>query len=387
MVVYAYYPLMETRVQREAEALVEAGYEVDVLCLRDEAERPRERYRGVEIHRLPVRLDRGSLFRQLLAYLRFGVRAAVHLARLHLRHPYGSVQVHNLPDFLVFSALLPKLQGVPVILDLHDLMPEFFAGRFGGGRRWLARVIRWQEAAACRFADHVITVSDHWRETLIARGVPPAKVSVVMNVADERLFAPVERPQRSGPGLHLIYHGSVTRRYGLDLAVRAVGLVREEIPGIRLTVLGKGDDMPPLFRLVNELDLAEQVQLRDGFVLAEDLPALIATADLGVVPYRNDVFTDGLLPTKLMEYAVLGLPCIAARTTAIEEFFRDTMVEFFRPGDAEDLARCIRELHAHPERRAELAERSRAFTERYDWARIGAGYVGLVERLGDRRRR
>ncbi len=130
MVVYAYYPLTETRVQREAEALVDAGYAVDVICLRDQSEQMRERYRGVEVHRLPVGIDKASLGHQFLSYVRFCVLAAGHLARLQRQRPYDTVQVHNLPDFLVFSAIVPKLKGVPVLLDLHDLMPEFFASRF-----------------------------------------------------------------------------------------------------------------------------------------------------------------------------------------------------------------------------------------------------------------
>ena len=383
MVVYALYPLAETRVQREAEALIEAGYDVDVICLRGDGERPRERYRGVEVHRLPIAPDKRSLPQQLVSYLRFTVRAGIRLSRLHAARPYGSVQVHNLPDFLVFCALGPKRRGVPVILDLHDLMPEFFAGRFGAERHpILARAIRWQERVACRFADHVITVSEPWRRSLIARGVAPERCSVVLNVADPRIFVPSARRPRDNR-FHLIYHGSVTHRYGLDLAVRAVGLVREEIPRIKLTILGRGDQMPGLLELRGRAGLGNCVELRDEFVLAEDLPDLIAEADVGLAPYRNDVFTDGLLPTKLMEYAVLGLPCIAARTTAIEAQFRDTMVEFFEPGDAADLARCIRDLHAHPGRRAELAHRSQHFTHRYNWDRVGSEYVALVDRLAE----
>ena len=382
MVVYAHYPLGETRVQREAEALVHAGYAVDVICLREDGEPPRERYRGVDIHRVPMSLDKMSLARQLAGYLRFFVLAAVRLTKLHRRRPYHSVQVHNLPDFLVFCALVPKLQGVPILLDLHDLMPEFFVGRFGKDRRpGLVGLIRWQERLACRFADHVITVSDHWRQALVRRGVPEGKCSVIMNVADERIFG--RRPMRRTPNgqFHLIYHGTVTQRYGIDVAVRAVGLLREEIPGIRLTILGRGDQVPELLALRRDLGLESHVDLRDELVLAEDLPEHMAEADVGVVPYRNDVFTDGLLPTKLMEYAVMGLPCIAARTTAIERYFGDGMVELFTPGEVQDLARCIRELHAHPTRLADLARRSRNFTKRYNWADIGARYAGLVRNL------
>jgi glycosyltransferase involved in cell wall biosynthesis len=382
MVVHAYYPLAETRVQRQAEALARAGYAVDVICLRDDGEPARERAGGIEVHRLAVRVDKRSLAHQFLSYMHFFVRAAARLTRRHLREPYRSVQVHNLPDFLVFCALVPKLQRVPVVLDLHDLMPEFFAGRFGSGNRRVARLIAWQERMACRFADHVVTVSEHWRDTLVARGVAPEKCSVVMNVADDRIFTPRAAARRSDATFRLIYHGSVTPRYGLDLAIRAVGLLRDEIPGIRLTVLGRGDHMPELERLRRELHLEHEVELRDEYLTAEHLPDIIAAADLGIVPYRDDVFTDALLPTKLMEYAAMGVPCVAARTTAIDAYFAGSMVEFFAPGDVGELAQRLRDLHRSPQRRAALARRSSVFTDRYGWERLGARYVELVDTLG-----
>ena len=381
MVVYAYYPLAETRVQREAEALVEAGYDVDVICLRDAADLPRERYRGVEVRRLPMSIDKRSLVHQLLSYVVFTLRAGALITRLHRRRPYSSIQAHNLPDFLVFCALIPKLRGTPVIVDLHDLMPEFFAGRFGGRGRWVLQLVRFQERLSCWFADRVITVSDGWRRTLISRGVPAEKIAVVMNVADDRIFTPQPLREPNDGELRLLYHGTVTRRYGLDLAIRAVAQLKGELPGLRLTIRGMGDDMAALVELRRELCVESSVELIDGFVPGVELPEILAEADVGVVPYRDDVFTDGLVPTKLMEYAAVGLPCIAAGTTTIREYFTDTMVEFFTPGDADDLARCIRELALDPERRVELARRSRAFTERYHWTRLGAAYVELVENL------
>lgn len=388
MVVYATYPLGETRVQREAEALVDAGYDVDVICLRGAGEPARDRHRDVEIHRLPMDADKRSLRHQLWSYVLFTFRAAALLAKLHRSRGYAAVQLHNLPDFLVFAALVPKIKGVPVILDLHDLMPEFFEGRFGAGRSpWLLRAIRLQERLSCRFADHVITVSDHWRHTLAERGTPLGKVSVVMNVADERIFTP-EPEGRPNDGTRLIYHGTMTERYGLDTAIEAVGIVRDEIPEIHLTLHGKGDHLPALKTLTARLGLQAQVTFSETHIPTEQLPALIASCDIGLAPYRDDVFTDGIIPTKLMEYAVMRLPCIASSTSAISAQFGDSMVEFFRPGDAEDLARCIRVLHDDPERRAELAAKARNFTDRYNWAQEGGRYVALVDRLtGDRARR
>jgi glycosyltransferase involved in cell wall biosynthesis len=281
------------------------------------------------------------------------------------------------------------LAGVPVILDLHDLMPEFYAGRYGqDGNSLLVRLIRWQERMACNFADHVITVSEHWRQALIDRGVPQYKCSVVMNVADDNIFhwhGPDHHRPPDQKEFRLIYHGTLVHRYGLDLAIRAIDQVRHDIPGVHLTLLGGGNDVPALKKMCQDLDLGGHVTLHHELRPAEELPAFIREADAGIVPYRNDVFTDGLLPTKLMEYAALGLPAIAARTTAIETYFKDSMVEFFEPGDVNDLARCIRTLSRNPERLAELARGSEKFNQRYNWARIGAEYVALVEQLATRK--
>jgi glycosyltransferase involved in cell wall biosynthesis len=391
MVVHAYYPLGETRVEREARILVKHGYLVDVICLRADGESPLESSDGITIHRLPVQRHKGhGAGVQLLEYLAFFCLAMVKLTALHVRAPYRVVQTHNLPDFLVFAALFVRLIGARVILDIHDLMPEFYAARFQVGLdSWPVRIVRWQERLSCRFADHVITVSEHWRQTLIGRGVPPDKCSVVMNVADESIFHPpaVQRPLLHDPAsLRLIYHGTLTERYGLDLAIRAVDLVREDIPGVHLTILGNGDFVDELERLIDELDLRQHVELINELRPAEELPELIDAADLGIVPYRNDPFTDGLLPTKLMEYAALGMPAVASRTTAIESTFGDTMVELFEPGDVGDLAQRLLSLYRCPERLARLWNGSYRFTERYNWPKIGAAYVDLVGQLGANRR-
>ena len=122
------------------------------------------------------------------------------------------------------------------------------------------------------------------------------------------------------------------------------------------------------------------------FHLAEELPDIIRSCDLGVVPYRSDVFTDGLLPTKLMEYAALGLPAVAARTTAIQAYFSDTNTEFFEPGNVDDLARCILRLYHNPDRMAELARGSQNFNQRYNWTNISAEYVAVIDGLRKSRR-
>jgi glycosyltransferase involved in cell wall biosynthesis len=386
MVVHAYYPHNETRVEREAHVLRDRGYQVDVICLRDENESPTENLNGIDIYRLAVRRHKGKgALVQLLEYLHFFVLAFWKLSLLHQKRRYRVVQLHNLPDFLVFAGLGAKVAGARLILDLHDLMPEFYAARFHRGlNSWPVRLIRWQESISCRFADHVITVTELWRKSLIERGVPAGKVSVVMNVADQRVFQQSDAPPlvaNKSDSLTLLYHGSLTFRYGLDLAIQAVGLVRKDIPKIRLIIHGSGDYYQPLVDLVAELHLKDHVQFSTQMLPCHQLPELIRRADIAVVPNRNDVFTDGILPTKLMEYAAVGIPAIASRTSAIQAYFDENMVEYFKPGDYSDLARHILELWGNRDRRRQLAINIREFNKKCSWQSVSTKFEELVRCL------
>lgn len=380
MVVHAYYPVGETRVQREAAALTEAGFEVDVICLRQTGEPPGERIDGVAVRRLPVARNRrlGVAF-QLLEYLAFLVAAAAVLTVRHLRRRYDSVQVHNLPDFLVFAALVPKLTGARVLLDLHDLMPEFFASRLQLSMGHpLVRLVAFQERLACGFADSVITVTDGWKDRLAGRGVAAEKISVVMNVADPAFFSRRAEP-RHDDRFTLMYHGTITHRYGVDLLVEAAARLRSRVPSLRLWLLGDGDYRAEIQDLVSRLALDGVVELSDRMLAVTELQPYLDRADVGVVPNRSSVFTDDLLPTKLMEYVAVGIPVVAARTPMIDSYFDDEMVEFFTPGDPDDLADKLASLASSPSRRHDMVRAVDRFTDAHHWDHISRQYVSLVE--------
>lgn len=391
MVVHAYYPLGETRVEREAMALIDQGIQVDVISLRKIGEPALERVDGIEVHRLPISRHKGSgIFVQLLEYLSFFFAAAARLTRLYWRRRYDVVQVHNLPDFLVFAAFIPKLMGARVILDIHDLMPEFFAERFQSPMEsFKVRIIRWQEQASCYFADYVITVTNLWRERLIQRGVRPEKVGVVMNLADERYFRPKSLdllPPRTSNRFTLIYHGSFKQNYGLDLLIRSIKIAREHIPDLLLILQGGGPYTENMNTLINELNLSENVQINHNILSAADLPAVIYKADIGVVPNYEDVFTGELLPTKLLEYVALGMPVIAARTRVISSYFDDSQLRFFTPGDEHSLATAIVEAYLHRGELPAQVQKLQRFNSRYNWASMSAHYVEIVNQLSNKSR-
>lgn len=385
MVVDNTYP--DPRVEREANALLERGYQVDVICQLSRGA-PRTEHDGrLSIYRLPVKRRRGaSALVQLWEYLAFGAWATAMVTLRHLRARYDVVQVHNVPDFLVFSAVVPKLLGASVILDLHDLMPEFFASRFGGDlRRPLARAVLFQERLSTGFADRVITVTELWRRRLIQRGTPQDKVHVVMNLPDEQAY-PTREPvirRHEGP-LTVVYHGTLTRRYGIDVLLMAFALARKRTP-LRLVIHGRGEYREDGIALAKDLGIDDAVTWSTGNLSTADLSALIGQGDIGVVPNRNDLFTDEILPTKLMEYVALGIPSVVSRTTAVESHFTDDMVRFAEPGNAEDLAAALVELANDPEQRSALASNAQRFSRQFRWADQAADYVALVDRLAQPR--
>ena len=391
MVVHNYYPLGEIRVQREARALIDAGFEVDVICLRHPGECAQASEYKVQIYRLPVkRYKQRGVVVQLLEYLVFFFLATWQLLRLYLKKRYTTIQIHNLPDFLVFAAIIPKLLGARVILDIHDLMPEFYAVRFGSDMNRLpVKLVKFQEKVACRFADQVITVTEAWRQTLIKRGVSGSKCGVVMNLPDPKIFYVADGSSKktqstTNGSIRLFYHGNVTYRYGLDVLVKAFAKAREELPEVHLVIHGRGDYQNQLKDLISQLGVDQAVTLSTELIPLEDVVPLIRTADLSVVPYRYDIFSDGILPTKLMEYAILGIPTIASTTTAIQTYFDKEMVYFVPFDNVSALAEAIVKVIKDKELLGTLAKNITKFNQLHNWQREAGSYVHMVKALDSR---
>lgn len=375
------YVADDVRVRREIRALLGAGHEVDLVCIRQAGEPRIERRGRLTIRRVPFPEHRAG---KLLYGLRYGgfLLLAMALATvLHIRRRYDLVQVNTLPDTLVFAALVPKLTGVPVLLDLHETMPEFFATKFdrAPGDR-LVRLVAAAEQASIRFATAAITCTEQMREAFVARGAGRERIDVVLNASDEELFDRDHPPVRHD-GFTVILHGTMEDRYGLDTLIRAVALVRDELPDLRVRIYGRGPYRPQAVALVDELGVADRVWVADGWVPADELVGAIAGADLGVVAMKRDAFRDLTHCNKMFDFITMGVPAAVSRTRSVEAYFDAESFGWFEAGDPEDLARVLRELHGDPERRRRLAEHAARVAEPYRWPHQERVYLDAVERL------
>ena len=385
MLTHSYYE-EDPRVRREAEAIVATGRPVDVYALRRQGDPPAEVLDGVDVIRLGVQRHQGArLGTYLREYLAFLVQAAFALTRAHRHRHYGLVQVHTLPDFLVFAAVPLRLVGVPVILDLHEAMPEFFRSRFRGraGRVGYA-LLRIQERASVGFASAVLTVNDALGGRLLEMGVPASKVTVVPNAPSLARFDPAHHPARSFMAdgtLRLVYAGALSPIYELDVVLAAIASLAHTWPDLPvcLDLYGRDFAEVPLREQADALGVADRVAFH-GRVPIEAVPAAIAAADVGLAPTRRSEFTDFSLSTKAYEYAAMGRTVVASRLPMVERVFADDVVTY-EPGDAGDLAAALLRLIDAPEVREARVVRALTRVRELGWERESERYLGLVERL------
>jgi glycosyltransferase involved in cell wall biosynthesis len=369
----------DPRVRREAEALTRAGHSVIVFCLAA-GDAPHTMVDGVEVVGIFAGRYRGhNPVAYVLTYGRFVMAAARALRHSHRQRPFDLVQTHTMPDFIVFAARSLKRAGVPVLLDIHDLMPELFASKFGlPARHPVVKLLRWQERRSTRFADRCLAVHRRHRQLLAARSGADVTIDVVHNLPDPRWFPLTAPVETKSEGIRIVYHGTVARRHGLDVAVKAMHLVHDQFPSARLDVYGDGDAAAAVAQLIESLDASSYIALRARMVPLEELVPALHGAGIGVIPLLDDVFTNYMLPTKLLEYVAMGVPVICSDVLTVRDYFSDQQLRYVRPGDVEDLAAAFRQLLSDPGLRQRLATAAGSFYDRFSWTVEERVYLSVV---------
>lgn len=377
---YTHYE-SDGRVMMYAEALAQRGDHVDVLAVRNNGQKRYEIIRGVNVYRIQRRILNETIpLSFLLKIMTFLVNSAFHATAMHLRRKYDVIHVHSIPDFEVFAAIVPKLLGAKCILDIHDIVPEYYAEKFDIDEGALIyRALLAAERMSARFADHVIAANHIWAERLVSRSVPADKCSVFLNYPNQTYFYKrTDVPKNDA--FVMIYPGSLSPHQGLDVAVRAMAVVKKKTPEAQFHIYGRGGVKESLVQLTAELGLGDNVKFY-GFLPLEEIAQVMAAADLALVPKRADSFGNEAFSTKILEFMSLGVPVLAADTAIDRYYFTDSDVQFFESGSAEDLARCILRLVDHPEECKRLARNGEECASKFSWNEQKQRYFELVDSL------
>jgi glycosyltransferase involved in cell wall biosynthesis len=393
VVLFSEYPA-DPRPRRAAEALARQGMSVDVFCLQGGPEEPkRETVDGVNVFRLSLKRRRGGKGAYMFQYGAFILAAFAFLSRRSLWRRYHLVHVHNMPDVLVFSALVPRILGAKIILDLHDPMPELMMTIFKlSPASRVVRLLKLFEKWSTGFADLVMTVNEASKRIYTSRSCVPEKVHVVMNSPDEQIFGFVPVSSRkcgngqSNKPFVIMYHGSIFSRNGLDLAVDALELTRRSVPGATMIICGDNNAfLEEVMSSVKTRGLQNAVTYLGKRNLRQIAEA-IDTCDIGVIPNRRNTFTEMNTPTRIFEYLARGKAVIAPKARGIEDYFGPEDILYFELGDAADLARKIEYAFFHPDETEQITSRGQKVYLAHRWTQEKAGFVNAAARLSGRGR-
>jgi len=385
MLVHQNY-FIDARVRRYTESLAADGAKVDVICVPPEDGLLQDAGENITIHTIPVsrmsKTPAGYLLEYTLAFIFYFFK----LTGLYITKHFNVIHVHNMPDFLVFAALLPKLMGTPIILDVHDITPEFYQTKFQKEKDHpLIRMIVFQERLSTHFASAVITTCLGFVAKLKSRGLKPEKITLIYNTPNANVFNRNDYLSlRNAPREHftLIFPGTQAPRYGLDIPIRALPELSASIPNIRLQIVGSQNAYTQkLAALAVQLGVREYVEFIPSVPL-DKIPALLAAADVGIYPAIKEQFMNIAIPEKLFEYCLMGLPIVATRLDVTREMFSDKAVLFFDSGRVDQFAAYVLNLYNDPDLvKSKVALADIDYQSRFSWENGKRDYSLLLDRL------
>ncbi|MGO8787570.1 MAG: glycosyltransferase family 4 protein [Terriglobia bacterium] len=381
MMAYSNYEV-DPRVIREAEAAVDAGFDVDFLALRKPGSPHTEVIRGVHVIRLnQAKYRGGGHFRYLTEYVKFFLRCFVNATALFFKRRYRVIHVNNMPDFLVFSTVIPRLFGAKVILDIHDPMPNTFVSKFkGGDNGFFFRLLLWQERLSAAYSNRVITVQQPVKDgILVKHGLAPDSIDVIANFADDKLF-PLRKGFNIDGKIRFVFHGTIHERSGLRTLMTALAQVRHK-DRISVRIIGEGDFSPALRELIQTLKLEQLVDFDNHSYPVSSIPAQIEDCHVGLVPLVISSVTDYALPLKLLEYISLGLPVVCVRNKAISYYFKEEDCIFFEWNDPQSLTAALDRIAENPAVLKGYRDRCVSLRKQFSWTGEKKKYAALLRQL------
>ncbi len=386
MVLFSTYPA-DPRPRRAADALLKEGASVELICLGDGKTPKREVQNGIDVRRVAIKHRRGGKLDYAYQYCAFILISSFIVAWRSLKRRYHLVYVHNMPDVLVLSALIPKMLGAKAILDQHDPMPELMKTIYSLDENSLSvKLIAKFEKWSIALVNRVVTVNVACKRIFSLRSCPPEKISVVMNSPDELIFPFHNRSLRkpspeSAKSFKIMYHGSIVERNGLDIAVDAFARVLQTVPHAELRICGsKTAFLEQVMKQVQAKGLEKNVSYL-GQKRLEELVLEIENCDVGIIPNHRNAFTDINTPTRIFEYLALGTPVIAPRTPGIQDYFNPDSLLFFEAGNVEELAQQIEFVASHPNETDKIVERGQQIYLQNTWSEQRKILVNAVSEL------
>jgi len=352
----------------------------------------REQIDGVQVLRVPLYPDHSrSTVRRSLNYLSFATSAS--LLGPALSGPADVMWVYHPPLTVGIPAWwIGLLRRVPFVYEVQDMWPETLAAtgmmpsqRVAG---WVSRLARfvYRQAAA------ITVISPGFKRNLVEKGVPPDKIHVIPNWADEDVYRPVPRDEalavRHGLAgrFNIVFGGNMGAAQGLHNVVEAATLLRDT-PAVQFVFIGDGVDKDALSQMASEREL-DNVHFV-GRQPATEMPRLFALADVLLVHLKRDPLFEITIPSKTPAYLACGRPILGVVSGDPADVIREAGAGIICPQeDPAALAQEVRSLYTMPQvRRETMGQAGRTgFLANYTRQVLLDRYEALFSELAQRKR-
>jgi glycosyltransferase involved in cell wall biosynthesis len=181
-----------------------------------------------------------------------------------------------------------------------------------------------------------------------------------------------------------MYPGTINTHQGVDIAVKAFALIKDQFADAEFHIYGKGPELNNILKLIKELDL-DQFVFYKGWLSTDQILIKMASAFCAVVPKRSDDFGDEAFSTKIMEFMALGVPIIASKTRIDTYYFNDALVQFFESGNEKDLSKKMSLIFQNPTVRQTAITNGLKFIEENNWTVKQKLYFNIINSFQGRK--
>lgn len=320
---------------------------------------------GVRVLRLPLYPDHSrSAARRILNYISFAASAS--LMGPVLCGAADVMWVYHPPLTVGIPAWwISLLRHIPFVYEIQDMWPETVVASGMMSSEFVAKWLGGLAQFVYRRATAITVISPGFKCNLVAKGVPPEKIHVIPNWADEDIYRPVP----PDPGLavqhglsgrfNIIYAGNMGTAQALSNVIEAADLLRD-LPQIQFVFIGDGVEESMLRRRAHERGLQNVRFL--GRQLAVEMPRFYALADVLLVHLKRDPLFEITIPSKILAYLACGRPILAAVAGDAADVVRNAGAGVVcYPEDPEALAAAVRKLYTmSPSEREAMGQAGRA---------------------------
>ncbi len=368
----------DPRVENEAVFLIQQGHDIHLFCFDYQHDAKHyEVIKGIHVHRHKV----GKVIYKLsaLAYTLPWYHALVKPAIRQFIKRTG-VEALHIHDMAIARPViqLAKAFNLPSVLDLHEMRPEimkFYPHVYNAPGKYLISPDRWEhfESLYVREADKVVVVTEeakvYYEEKL---DEPEEKFAVVPNTVRKEFYEKAkidtQLTARYANNFTLLYVGETGLRRGLITAIKAIALLKQSIPNIKLVIVGKSRTDVILHQKINDLSLSDYIDM-EGWQPFEKFQSYIAAADVGISPIHRNKHHNTTFANKIFQYMSFGKPILVSNSDAQEHVVRESNCGLvFEDQNANDFATQILRLYQNKKLYDELsANAKQAIETQYRW--------------------